>query len=145
MFFFLFHTFNIVIKNIHNFQNQANKKLKGVKLHRSSMKFLSGGMFKGRILSEVSLWPSISIHQTVICGLLHPFFALSHVKSFAFPTMHPLCGAIFFYLYSYPHVLPWRLWKNLSLEHGMPFPAETRDSRQLLARAFTGKMMLLLW
>ena len=49
------------------------------------MQFFSGAMFKERILSEVSLWPSISIHQAVICGLLHPFFALSHVKSFAYP------------------------------------------------------------
>lgn len=82
------------------------------------MKFVSGAMFKERILSEVSLWPSISIHQAVICGLLHPFFALSHVKSFAFPTMHPLCGAIFFTFTHIPMCWPGRLGKicPLSIE-----------------------------
>lgn len=76
----------------------------------SCIKFSSRGMFKERILGEVSFWPSISIHQTVISGLTHPFFALSHVKSFAFLTMHPLCGAIFF---TFTHIqgCPERLWK----------------------------------
>lgn len=108
----------------------------------SCMKFFSGGFFKERMLGEVSFWPSISIHQTVICGLIHPFFALESCKIICFPDNTSTVWCHLFYIYSYPG-LPWEALKNLSPGHRMPFPAETWDRNQSLASAFTGKMMLL--
>lgn len=108
----------------------------------SCMKFFSGGFFKERMLGEVSF---LAIHLYPSNCHLWPytsFLCSESCKVICFPDNTSTVWCHLFYIYSYPR-LPWEALKNLSPGHRMPFPAETWDRNQSLARVFTGKMVLL--